>query len=445
MRYRLATTILACWIIGIFLGSLRSGPVPSWLPYTLPLVPLLTFLKRFSLTLFLIVFVVGFAYSRLWRRWYWRSVPPGQVEFSGTVVAQPDLRDKTQYLTVATQEALATTATGKPATTLILVKADKYLPVGYGDTVRVKGKLETPAAFDTFNYPIFLERDHIFSTVPQAKVAVTHRNLGWSLSTFLAQTRAKLEATISRYIPEPEGSFLAGLLFGSKRAIPSDITDALKATGTSHLVAISGANITFIVAMALGLFPITNRWAQAGVVVAVSGGLSLLTGAPASVVRGAVIASTGAVVKAAGRRAWPLATILIAASIMLTLNPLLMVADPGFQLSFAAYGGLLLFSNSLATLSEKLNVPPAVRSNFNETGAATLGTAPLTIAAGSFALRGILVNPLVLWLIPPATALGFILLVMSIFPPIAALLAIPTWGILHLSLSIITVSGRLGN
>jgi ComEC/Rec2-related protein len=445
MRYRLATLLLTCWIIGIFLGSLRSGSLPGWYPYSFLILPLLGIVKRFTLAALILTVLVGFGYSRVWRRWHWRSFPEESTEFIGTVVSQPDIRTKNQYLTVETREAIASTATGVPATGLVLVKADKYLSVSYGDVVSVKSSLENPAVFDAFNYPLFLERDHIFSIAPQAKVKVLEHRSFWSLSTFLAQTRGKLESTISNYIPEPEGSFLAGLLFGSKRAIPSDITDALKATSTSHLVAISGANITFIVAMALGLFPITNRWTQAGVVTAVSGGLSLLTGAPASVVRGAVISSTGALVKAAGRRAWPLATILIAASIMLFTNPLLITADPGFQLSFAAYGGLLLFSEWLAKLSLKLRIPPVVRSNFNETGAATLGTAPLTIAAGSFALRGLLVNPLVLWLIPPATALGFILLTSSVVPPLASLVAMPTWAILHVALGIITFSGHIGN
>lgn len=442
MRYRQATIILSLWITGIFLGSLGISTLPAW--YWATAVGAF-FLKKRILTIFVITFLLAFGYSRTWRRWYWRSFPSDSEKLTGTIVALPDIRSSSQYLTVETDQAIAQTVTRQPAAGRILVKADPYLPVHYGDHVRFEGSLEAPKIIERFNYPLFLERDHIFAIMPQARVAVIKPFTGWSLTAFLAGTRGKLENVISQYIPEPEGSFLAGLLFGSKRAIPSDITNALKETGTSHLVAISGANITFIVAMALGLLPISSKAAQAWVVVFVSAGLSLLTGAPASVVRGAVIASTGAIVRAVGRRAWPLATILIAASLMLCTNPLLARSDPGFQLSFAAYGGLLLFSEPLAKLSEKLRVPKLIRSNFNETGAASLGTAPLTIIAGSFALRGLVVNPLVLWLIPPATALGFILLAAAPIPPLAHLIALPTWGILHTALGIITKAGALGN
>ncbi|MEZ0286872.1 MAG: ComEC/Rec2 family competence protein [Candidatus Paceibacterota bacterium] len=443
MRYKISLIFLSAWVLGVSLGSgsVSTFPLLFWV-----LTPFLTFLtlpsKRY-IALIVGVFLFSFAYSHLSRQIAWRSFKAGKASFSATVVAPPDYRQKNTNLLVETKEPIAHNLWGKPAKGRVLVRADRYLPVRFGDEIHITSTLEKPEPFEGFNYPLFLERDGIFAIAPRAEVSVISSSRNFSLVAGLAELRHTFERSIGKYVPEPEGSFLCGLLFGSKRAIPTDVSDALKATGTSHLVAISGANITFIVSIALSLLPVSNRTFQAVTVILLSTWLTLLSGSSSSVTRGAVIASMNAVVKASGRRAWALPGIILAASVMLLFNPLLLISDPGFQLSFAAYGGLLMFGNVLQKASTKLALPTWMAGSFSETGAASLGTAPLTLLSGSFALRGLVINPLVLWLIPPATALGFVLLGFSWFPPLATVLGIAAWAILHFALWIIKTGGGI--
>lgn len=435
MSYRLATTALACWIIGILAGTQSIRPLTWALVLVLPLALVLR--KKPLLFTVVIALALGFTYGRVTRRAHWRSILTGKQAFTGTVVGPPDIRARQQYLSVRTSLPAATLSS-RAAPVTVLVKADRYIPVQAGNTVHVSGPVEVPERFDGFNYPLFLERDHIFGVVPNAQVTVTDARVSQAPKNLLANLRTKLERTVARFVPEPEASFLSGLLLGSRRSIPSDVTDALRATGTSHLVAISGANITFLVSMALGLLPFSHRGIQFGVVLFVAGGLAALTGGSASVVRGAVVACTGSFIRMLGRRPWPLATILLAASLMLLKNPLLIRADPGFQLSFMAYGGLLLFGNACTRVAERIKLPGWLGGSLSETTAASLGTAPLTILAQRFAARGLIVNPLVLWLIPIATALGFIMLALAPIPPLAQIMGSLCWAVLHLILAIIT-------
>jgi competence protein ComEC len=388
---------------------------------------------------------LGFTYAHTWRRFHWRSVELGKTTVQGTVIAPPDNRPKSLYLTVQTQEPLGANILQEPAPVTLLVKADRYLSTRYGDEVSVTGKLEVPEAFSGFNYPGFLERDHIFGIVPQAQVKITKPRTRHSLTQWLFDARTALETNINRYIPEPESSFLAGILLGSRRAIPSDVTSALQATGTSHMVAISGANITIVVSGALALLPIAHPILRCIAVITLGGGLALLSGGSASVVRGAFVVGIGTFIRALGRRPWPAAVILLAAALMLLTNPLLIRVDPSFQLSFGAYAGLLLLGTAVQKLIERTKLPPLLGGSLAETISASSGTAPLTIFNGTFAARGFLINPLVLWLIPPATALGFLLIFTSPFPAIAHIIAIPTWATLHAALWIITTGARPGS
>jgi competence protein ComEC len=293
------------------------------------------------------------------------------------VVAPPDLRASSQFLTVESIEPIAQTYWRTPTSTRLLLKAERNLDIAYGDEIRFSGHAEPPEAFNGFDYPGYLERYGIFTTVPRATVTVIARERASPLLAQLYRWRSWMEQQIGHYLPEPEASFLAGILLGSKRAIPSDVTDALRATGTSHLVAISGANITIVVSSLLRLLPVARARAKASLVISTGALNSILTGGSASVIRGAVVVSIGALVNCFGRRAWPAATILLAAVGMLLVNPLLIRSDPGFQLSFAAYAGLLI--------------------------------------AGK-----------------PAQ-----------LPSLAGVIALPTWAVLHLALSIITVSSKI--
>jgi competence protein ComEC len=437
-----------CFIIGIFLGSTRVIAFPFWSWVLLAVGALLIACTRNILLVILVAGSFGFGYVRTWRVHRFTTYPETSQHFTGIVSDAPDTRQDRTFLTVIPDQLLGKDSRASPVSGAILVQADRFPLFQYGDHLAIEGKIEKPEAFSGFNYPVFLERAGIYGVVSQPKIRILEHNRGSPLYAWLYSLRSQIEQRIQQFISEPESSFLGGILLGSKRSIPDFIQDALKHTGTSHIIAISGANITILLGILLSFLPLYNRWHQFFATLFISAFVCILTGASASVVRGALVASFGSLLRALGRRAWVTPFVLSSVTIMTLNNPLLLIIDPGFQLSFAAYAGLLYLGSGIKVWTERSRLtsglPPVVQSSFAETAAATLGTAPLSLTLfGQLSLLGLVVNPLILWLLPAITFLGLVFIALGWLQPVAALLALPLWLLLHAVLATIQWFGTV--
>ena len=350
----------------------------------------------------------------------------------GTITEAPDIRTDHQLLTL----------TPDGSRSAILVNAGRYPPRRYGERLRVTGLVEHPTAFNGFDYPLFLERFGITGTeMRPKKIELVGYAPPSRVIAALYALRSKLERNIDLQIPEPEASFLAGIMLGSKRAIPASVQADLKTTGTMHIVAISGENITVLLVILLNALPVVSVRRKFWLTFLIAAFISTLTGNPASVIRGAAIASLISWVRARSRRAWPVSLLLAGTALCLMFNPLLLAADPGFQLSLAAFAGLLFFGPLCVHQISKppLNrLPPLVAGALAETVAATLGTLPLDFQLfGQLSLIGFIVNPLVLWLIPPITSFGLIYILAGSLPGVITIVKLPLWLLLHSMLALI--------
>jgi competence protein ComEC len=204
-----------------------------------------------------------------------------------------------------------------------------------------------------------------------------------------ADLRSTLGQPLRRLVPEPESGILLGIALGDRAGIAADLAYAFSRSGTTHLLAISGFNMT-LVATAVGAVlrgragPLVRSIATVTAVVL----YSLLVGLGASVVRSAIMAGTASLGLALGRRAAAANGLCAAIAAMLLLEPAIL-DDPGFLLSAAATGGLLAFQAPLAARLRAL--PPVLGEGLATTLAATVPTLP--IIAGIFG-RISLVSPI---------------------------------------------------
>jgi competence protein ComEC len=441
-RLRLTNFCLTLFLLGIFLAStVLSYPRP----FTLLTAAGITFLSAFKTASaqflrLIAAFCIGFLYMQFWRASHYLEYP-AQISTSGIVIAMPDVRQDKTFLTIEPDQAIGKGLHKQPKKGALLVKAGRYPPFQYGDTVTLSGEVVKPEAFSGFDYPLFLERVGVYGIMNQPKIFLKSPAHFSPLGSMYS-LGAAIETKIQTYISEPESSFLGGILLGSKRAIPTDVQDALKATGTSHIIAISGANITILLTIFLQFLPLYERRQQFIATLLIALFITVLTGAPASVIRGAYVAIIAQYIRMRGRRAWASPLILFSMALILLNNPLLLRADPGFQLSFAAYAGLAYLGTPIKTYCEKikffLKLPEVMRSSFSETLAASLGTAPLSfILFGQLSLLGLIVNPLVLWLLPLTTLIGLIFATTSWVHLLGFLISLPLWLLLHTMLAII--------
>ncbi|MBI5619830.1 ComEC/Rec2 family competence protein [Candidatus Gottesmanbacteria bacterium] len=154
---------------------------------------------------------------------------------------------------------------------------------------------------------------------------------------------ATFTSIINQLLPEPHAGLLSGILFGTKATLSKELTDALITTGTLHIVALSGTNITIltgIINFSL-LWLVGRRWASALTILLITGFIWFV-GPSASVIRAGIMGGISLLAIIFGRQTWGLLAWMLAVSTMLLLNPA-WISDLSFQLSAMATLGIILF------------------------------------------------------------------------------------------------------
>lgn len=345
-----------------------------------------------------------------------------KIIFEGKIVDEPDVRIDKTNLTVEADKIYFSkrkinfdqvekeNLTSRPIEGRVLISLPPHPRYEYGQRVLVFGKLKTPFETDNFSYKDYLARSKIYSVVYYPEIKVIDKARGNPLFSFLFKVKDKFEKTINQIMPEPHASFLAGLLLGARRSIPQDLLDKFNITGVTHIIALSGYNITIISVAVRKLF--SDRISRK-----TSFLLSclfiflfvILTGAQASCVRAAIMGVLALLALNIGRFSNITNLLAFAGAMMLLINPLVFANDLGFQLSFLATIGIVYFAPYLLKLFHRLPEFFEVRETFVLTISAQLLVVPVILHNfGRFSLIAPLANLLILPVIPFTMFFGFL-------------------------------------
>lgn len=246
------------------------------------------------------------------------------------------------------------------------------------------------------------------------------------------EIRARADAALGRGMPAREAQLARGFVLGEDERIDAGTVEDFRRSGLSHLLAVSGQNVTLLALLAMPLLaalglPLRARlvWVLGLIAVYVP-----LAGAGPSIQRAGVMGALGIVATLSGRRASRFYALGFAAALMLVLEPGV-AADIGWQLSFAAVLGILLLAAPLrgAILSRlgDRGWRRALADGVALTIAATLATAPLiAFHFGELSTTTLLANLLALPAVAPAMWLGMLSAAAGQVPgfPVAALNAV---------------------
>jgi len=270
-------------------------------------------------------------------------VDVGDIELEGVVVADPDRRATDTRLQIDAIEIATVSQALIDVEGQILLIAPAYTDVKYGDRIRVSGSLTLPPVFDTFSYRDYLARQGIYALLRSDQVDVVASHQANPVLDRLLQFRTRAHRVAQTLLPEPQGSLLAGILLGIEQGIPKDLVEAFELTGTSHIVAISGFNLSLIAGLVSRLSRyIAKRRGQLPVTWLVIWTYVLLVGASPAVLRAGVMASLAVLALQEHRKVHG-PTSLAAAVLLLSLANPLILWDLGFQLSLAAMVALILY------------------------------------------------------------------------------------------------------
>lgn len=249
----------------------------------------------------------------------------------------------------------------------------------------------------------------------------------------ISQLRHLVVGRLQKMLPEPHASLAVGVLLGVKKNMSRDFYDQLVQTGTLHIVAASGYNVTVVAGAIIGVFGyILPRYVAIGVSLVGVWAYVVLAGAGPAIVRAGIMGSLSLIGLMFGRMREAKWLLWTTAWLMLMLKPTL-IRDVGFQLSISATFGILYFGEPLNKLTNqivKLRVREFVANYVAPTFAASLATAPVIWwHFGRVSGTGLIVNMLILPVVPYIMLLAALCVVVS---PFSYLLYVPLWWVVSI-------------
>lgn len=425
--------ILSSFIIGVFGASFFYIPVQVILIAVVVgvgIIALSDFRNKFIvLTGFLILaFIAGAA-----RLNFYHDLRGGLDSFAGHKVSLSGYVDSELDIDGSRARFIFKTGYEK-----ILVTTNAFPGHKFGDQLEITGEPEEPKNYSDFDYVTYLKKDGIRLTMFYPVIKDGTARLGPGEKTkvgvyrYIFEIKNKFQDAINLSIPEPNAAFINGILLGTRQNIPEDLKNSFKNTGTTHILAISGYNIMIISeAILLGLVWFFKRRVAFWISVAIIILFVILTGASASVVRAAVMGLLLSFANGYGRLYDQKNSIIFAGGIMIWFNPLILVFDVGFQLSFAAVLGIIYLYPWLNSRLSKVPELGGLKELFLMTLSAQIVVAPLLIYYfGQFSLISLLANILILSFLPYAMLAGFITgLAGIVFLPFGQIVGYIAWAI----------------
>jgi competence protein ComEC len=334
----------------------------------------------------------------------------GSYTFVGVVDAPPDRREDAVYLRVKVRELYnPASMTYLRVTGTAQVRMDKAADWQLGDLLRFTASPKTPFENEDFSYRAYLDPQGIYTVIYfPTSVDKLDENQVDRFWLILDKLRRRASKTIYALLPQPESSLLEGILLGNDNNLPDSVKQAYQATGTAHIIAISGFNMTVLAGLFLTIFSRPfNRYRATWITLLILFVYTLFVGSSPSVMRALIMAVIAYSGRLFGRKGGGLNALGLAAAVMLGINPKLLW-DASFQLSFGATFGLIVFAGPFADGLQKLietrfseetaaRLSGPVNDNLLMSLAAQITTLPIVaMQFKRFSLTSLLANPLVL-------------------------------------------------
>ncbi|MDD5071381.1 MAG: ComEC/Rec2 family competence protein [Patescibacteria group bacterium] len=376
------------------------------------LVILILFFKNKKI---MIMALLGlFLFLGIWR--YSFSLPantPDKIWFyngqeaviTGVVCNEPDIREKNvKYEINALSAETQDFASLREISGKILVTTNLYPAFSYGDELKIKCELKAPEEFSGFAYDRYLARYNIYSVCYHPKIEKIGGGKGNYFYGKIFKLKGRLRDVINYSLPEPEAGLAGAITLGYKKGIGDYWQEKFSQAGLSHIVAISGLHISILAALVMGFslgigLPRRKAFWLAGLFLLV---YIFLIGLPASAMRAGLMGFLVLWAMNLGRLNKLTNSLVLAAAILLLINPKLLRDDIGFQLSFLAVLGIAYFFPIFRKLAgEKRGAVKIFLDIAGITLSAQVFTLPvIAFNFGQVSLIAPISNLLVLWVLP---------------------------------------------
>jgi competence protein ComEC len=350
--------------------------------------------------------------------------------FNTFIVSDPDIRETSQRVLIK----------GNDFSRKALIMLPRYPEYEYGDEIEISGKLEQPDILEDFNYPGYLAKDGIFLVSYQPETKLISKGNGNGFLSAIFKIKSKVREVMSGNLPQSHAALLSAMVLGDRTQLPESLAQKLNLSGVRHMTSISGMHISILTAVLMSFLLGLGLWKKQAfwVTVIFISFFILFTGFQAPAVRSGIMGICFLMSQYLGRQNSSLRTILFSGALMLFLNPLVLVFDVGFQLSFLALLGILLLSPVFEKWLGRIPNKFQIRTILAMSLGAQIFTLPILVFNfGQFSLVAPFANILIVPALSYIMVLGFIFSAAGLaFPPLGFLFSLPCLLILQYLISV---------
>jgi len=331
----------------------------------------------------------------------------GYHEFIACISDEPDIRaDKVKY--AMTVEKIKIDSVYRNVSGKLMVYNYRYPVFNYGDCFNLKGIISIPDKMGDFDYQAYLFRYGISAVVYKAEIELRSNNRAGYFYKNIFDFKKFFEGRLFSVFLEPYASFLDGLLLGSRRGINADLMNKFNLTGLSHIIAISGYNITLLIVIIGSVLSFLGQKTRIVCSILFIILFVILVGASSAVVRAGIMGVISLFALWFNRKYYVVLALFVSAFLMNLFNPQIFITDVGFQLSFLATFGLVFFSDSLKKYFSFIPDFLAVRESILLTLSAQIFAMPIILKNfGGVSLMSPVANLFVLPFVPLTMLFGF--------------------------------------
>lgn len=427
MAAEIAFSLFSGFVGGVVASGLRVSVYAGFFGFSAVTVAIF-YLKKDLAKYFaaaFIAFVLGFAYFVFYGKMAGGKYPAlgEKTLLEAVVLGEPRISGDVQR----TKAELLPPHGGE-----IDIISDEGTLLEYGDRVKFRAALTADK----------------YSIRPAARAysaEIVSKNNGSGIKLALLGLKAKLIGALREHLSPPSAALMSGLLLGDRSGFSARFREAMKLSGTTHLVALSGFNIgilVYAIGLALGnAFTRKIKFAISLVAVLL---FIVMVGAEASVVRAGIMGALLLLAGESGRIYSPRNAIALAGFAMILWDPN-NIFDLGFILSFISLAGIVYILPAAKNIFMPGKKPEGIAEAALATVSAQAAVLPVVVKTfGGFSLTAIISNSLLTVLVPFAMLSGFLVAITDLFSGATAFFfAFFSEAIMKYFIAVIEVFSRL--
>lgn len=248
----------------------------------------------------------------------------------------------------------------------LYLDVNKNINLRYGDLISIQGEYISPSKatnYNGFDYSKYLKTLKIYGTIKVNKIGIISKNTNNILFRISNNIFLKIKETVQENLPEEKANLLLGILVGYKNEIPENIQEDFRQSNISHILAVSGLHVSYIILTVTNIFERLKGKRKARIITIFFIIIYMfITNFTPSVVRAGAMGIISILAKLTYNKNDTYTSINISLLLLLIYNPYL-ITTAGVLLSYGGTIGIIIFQKNILYVLKEIREKSKILSN----------------------------------------------------------------------------------